>query len=70
MAKWNTLEAAVKELGEMKTLSWLNQMADNKAYRKVYNATKQEVNKIVRSDPAFKQLLNKAQAAAKRTGTK
>jgi hypothetical protein len=59
---WNTLDEAVKALGTEKALNWLNQMSGNKDYRKVYNATKQEVTKQARTDPRYKQLLAEAKA--------
>jgi formaldehyde-activating enzyme involved in methanogenesis len=61
---YNSLQDAVRALGEAKVLAWVNQMESNKTYRKEYNATKQEINKAVRRDPRFIELLRAAKRAA------
>ena len=63
--KYTTIEAARKELGDALILKWIDQRIENDAYRKTYNATKNEVNRQVRNDPRFKALLNAAKAKAK-----
>lgn len=65
MAKmtWSTLAAAVAELGEVKALSYLNQFAANKAYRKAYTADRNAAIKIVRNDPRYKAILAETRAA-------
>jgi len=62
--RWQSVESAVKELGTETVLSWLSQFAANREFRKTYNATKQEVNKMAREDPRYKQLLAEAKAKA------
>jgi hypothetical protein len=60
MAKWNSIDAARKELGDVKLLLWLNQRAANNEYREGYNKVRNQAVKIVRQDPKYRELLAQA----------
>jgi len=50
------LAAFVKAHGEERIVHWIEQRIENDAYRKKYNAIKNELNREVRNDPRLKAL--------------
>jgi hypothetical protein len=50
------LAAFVKQYGEERIVHWIEQRIENDAYRKRYNAVKNEVNREVNRDPRLRAL--------------